>query len=36
MQDAADVMGVLLALQTEQGEGMEPDDPQVGQPLPLP
>ena len=32
MQDAAEVMSLLLKLQTEQGGDMEPDDPQVSQP----
>ena len=33
MQDAAEVMSLLLKLQTEQGGDMEPDDPQVGHTL---
>lgn len=30
MQDAAEVMQLLLKVQNEQGEELEDDDPQVG------
>lgn len=35
MQDAAEVMELLLKVQTEQGEELEDDDPQVEDPISL-
>ena len=34
MQDAAEVMQLLLKVQTEQGEELEDDDPQVEREIP--